>query len=386
MKKELAIAHGYTIDTEGNIYDEQGNEVKTYINPCGWLSVRINNRIYTVARLVADTFICNPDGLLCVKCENGDRTDCNLGNIKRYYSGSLADEDGDNELPDGNATTSRIEIIKYDLNDNAVEVYNGYAEAMEAMGYSEAGIRTLIATPKRTRPKGYYLKVFKEKIDCGVDYEIINRRMSADDVASYKVICWDNDNEYKFDNVDDCCERNPHWNRSNIFAALKERNKIIHGYWWRWGEYVPRQGKKQHRDCNLIVARYDSNGNLLKVWRNVFVKDIAAEVGTPPPSISYAIKSGRSTKGYYFRVYEPEDIVEQTIYVEPKREPKQPKPKGKPMPNKGKLFQVSKDGEVVGKYKSIREAAKALGYSVNTIYSRQAKALVYTFEWVDADK
>lgn len=86
MKKEF-LNTGYYVDTEGNVYGKRVNKLNLPIDRCGYkrATLRLGDKkpMYkTVHRMVAITFIPNPDNLPCVNHIDGNKLNNKVENLE----------------------------------------------------------------------------------------------------------------------------------------------------------------------------------------------------------------------------------------------------------------------------------------------------------------
>lgn len=87
MRKMIKDFPSYQIDENGNVFNEKGLKLKQETMRNGYLRVSLSNETEThkrhlVHRLVADTFIPNPNRLPQVNHINEDRTDNRVENLE----------------------------------------------------------------------------------------------------------------------------------------------------------------------------------------------------------------------------------------------------------------------------------------------------------------
>lgn len=72
---------GYSVDTCGNVYDESGSLVKTYINNGGYTTVFLYGVPVQIHKLVAEAYLEKRSSADVICHINGDRTDSRLENL-----------------------------------------------------------------------------------------------------------------------------------------------------------------------------------------------------------------------------------------------------------------------------------------------------------------
>lgn len=85
--KDVKGWEDYTIDTDGNIFSKRKNKyLKQTINKYGYCKVTLQKnkykKMYSVHRLVAETFVANPKNLPQVNHIDSDRTNNNINNLE----------------------------------------------------------------------------------------------------------------------------------------------------------------------------------------------------------------------------------------------------------------------------------------------------------------
>lgn len=77
-----SIEKGYFVSPKGNIYNRHGNLIKGAIDHCGYKHVILNRKNKRVHRLVAETFIPNPDNKPCVNHIDGNKLNNAVDNLE----------------------------------------------------------------------------------------------------------------------------------------------------------------------------------------------------------------------------------------------------------------------------------------------------------------
>jgi hypothetical protein len=102
MLKVIEFAKNYKIDTEGNVFGFRG-KMTPIVMKCGYLRVKLScddgkQRSFLVHRLVALTFIKNPDNKPQVNHKDGIKSNNNLSNLEWVTAGENQIHAYENEL------------------------------------------------------------------------------------------------------------------------------------------------------------------------------------------------------------------------------------------------------------------------------------------------
>lgn len=168
---KLRNFENYEIDTYGNVFRDN-RQIKPQLNKNGYLRVYLskNGKVSKkyVHRLVAETYIPNPENLPQINHKDGNKLNNNANNLewctaKENINHSFAK--GLSYVPKGeknplygrydiNANRHK-EIIQYDLYNNFIKKWNSIAEASRKLKISYNGIRNCCI--KKTKKFGGYV-------------------------------------------------------------------------------------------------------------------------------------------------------------------------------------------------------------------------------------
>lgn len=73
---------GYFVSPNGNVYNRHGDVMQGGIGRCGYRYIILNRKHKNVHRLVAESFIPNPDNLPCVNHIDGNKLNNSVNNLE----------------------------------------------------------------------------------------------------------------------------------------------------------------------------------------------------------------------------------------------------------------------------------------------------------------
>lgn len=136
--KDIPNFNGYQASCQGRIFSQKRNKVlKTNKNEKGYLRVNLSvngkRTSQRVNRLIAMTFLDNPDNLPEVNHKNGNKEDNTVNNLEwctHLYN--MQEAYKNNQIPPRKANKTSFtpkQVLKYDLDNNLLNKYNTLSEA-----------------------------------------------------------------------------------------------------------------------------------------------------------------------------------------------------------------------------------------------------------------
>ena len=152
--KTIAEAPNYEISTKGNVRNKIS---KRMLKPQAFgatgykqvsLKIKETNKFQKryIHRLVAQTFIDNPENKREVNHINGDKLDNRLSNLEWVTSS----ENQIKRHQQGNIQTSNRKIGRFDLDGNLLEEYESIINAARAMGVQRGAIDSAVYKRHKT--------------------------------------------------------------------------------------------------------------------------------------------------------------------------------------------------------------------------------------------
>ena len=171
MEKILNVKDtGYKASNLGYIIDPKGNKCTITLNDTGYCYIRINKKKVLLHRIIAETFLPNPEGKSQVNHKNGDKTNNCVWNLEwctpyenkmhsKYVLGNSMDGIN-NPMYGVNGRLSPVykdDIVQLDKYGNKLNIFTTGLEAAKYINGNQAGIYKCLS-PKCVNKtyKGYY--------------------------------------------------------------------------------------------------------------------------------------------------------------------------------------------------------------------------------------
>ena len=265
----------YTITEDGVIYDSNNNAVKTFINAAGHVAAVLNDRIITVAYLVANTWLKN-DNYMCVGFRDKDITNIKASNLYWYY-------EGEEEAPQIHFENIYFNKEKYvaliDINGNVVRKYICLEDAK-----ADFNLNNNYAISSHKVIDGKYILVRlidynKETFDRDLKpyfysrTNAIRQSISRDIYEGTKVIRYDyNGNVIKeYSNIKEAAEELNTYKQSIAKCCRGELITSVNSIWRFEGDAFDKYKTRKKRNVSKdkTVLQIDINGDIIKEYKNI---------------------------------------------------------------------------------------------------------------------
>lgn len=137
----------YYVSSLGRFKNSKGIIMKNYKpHHSGYIYVRVNNDKYALHRLVAFTFLENPENKAYVNHIDGNKTNNALVNIEWNTPNENSLHSHKIGLNKGN----KRKIVQYDLEINKITDYNSIVEASKTLNISQSNIKAVLYNKQKT--------------------------------------------------------------------------------------------------------------------------------------------------------------------------------------------------------------------------------------------
>ena len=163
MWKTIPVDNNYEASKDGQIREKQNHTiVPQWKDKDGHLLATLSGHVHRVHRLIALTFISNPNNLPVVNHKNFNKSDNHIANLewvsysensKHSYTGNHRDksaQDWTEKVQPLAAQASRMKVAQYDLQDNLLNVFNSQREANEKTGVCRSSITRCVNGRRKT--------------------------------------------------------------------------------------------------------------------------------------------------------------------------------------------------------------------------------------------
>ena len=198
------------------------------VNENGYIKVYVYNKSYALHRVVALTFIENPENKEQVNHIDGNKINNSVNNLEWVTN----KENQIHKFKTGLGNNYTRKIIQYDLEMNEIKQYNSIVEASNLLNIGKSNIRGVLNGSRKTAG-GFVFKYIEDKIDNSSEKIIINKNRGR------KVVQYDlNMNTINIHNSIADAGRNLNIHKNNIWGVINNYKKTAGGFIFRYLEEI----------------------------------------------------------------------------------------------------------------------------------------------------
>ena len=205
-----------------NIYEQIMDNYK--VNENGYIKVYIYKKTIALHRLVAYTFLENPENKEQVNHKDGNKLNNKVENLE--WCSNAENQKHKFEMGLGNNFTRKVK--QYDLNWNLIKEYNSISSAAKEMNISKGTIQSVLLKNRKTAA-GY---IWKYSDDVNIDF---SEKISINENKGRSVGQYDlNVNLIKIHNSIADAGRNVGVHKNNIWGVINNFRKTSGGFIWKY--------------------------------------------------------------------------------------------------------------------------------------------------------
>ena len=174
MWKIIPVDNNYEANTNGQIRDKNTLKIiSQWKDKDGYLIANLSGKLYRAHRIIALTFISNPNNYPVVNHKNFNKSDNNVTNLEwvSYSENSKHSFTGNHrknsvkkwvsKVQPRGAEASKTKVIQYDLKGKVLNIYNSQREASEKTGVCRSSITRCVRHNRKTAG-GYIWEYYLE--------------------------------------------------------------------------------------------------------------------------------------------------------------------------------------------------------------------------------
>ena len=160
------------IDKNGNKHTIRGKKKIPHDNGKGYLAYNINNKHVYAHRIVAETFIPNPENKPEVDHIDGNRCNNCVWNLRWVTKRENQDNPITKRRNKVSHDSQKKSVIQLDLNGNYIKKWVGIGEAARFLGIRRTEIVGILSTNRASKTINGWQFVYEEDYDPSKDYRI----------------------------------------------------------------------------------------------------------------------------------------------------------------------------------------------------------------------
>ena len=192
-----------------------------------------NSKLFTIHKLVAETFIPNPDNLPCINHKDENKHNNHVDNLEWC---TIAYNNIYGTARERAGSKMRIKVLKFDLQGNLLRQYDGLGMASKEENISKGNIENVCTHRNGKKTLNGFIFMYEDDyIKNGfIGYKSTKNRMINKYDLNGKFIC-------SYESIKQAGESIPYLSNngeSNITAVCRGRQKTAYGYIWRYSDDV----------------------------------------------------------------------------------------------------------------------------------------------------
>jgi len=223
--EEMLIDKNYYVSNLGRFKNSYGTIMENYKpNENGYIRVYISNKTFLLHRLVALTFLENPENKETVNHMDGNKLNNTIDNLE--FATNQEQEIHKHTIGLGNNFTRKVK--QYNLNWNFIKEYDSIVLAAKEMNVSKGTIRGVLIKYRKTAA-GY---IWRYSDDIDIDF---TEKITINENRGRKICQYDlNMNLINKHNCIADAGRNIGVHKNNIWAVINNTKKTAGGFIWKY--------------------------------------------------------------------------------------------------------------------------------------------------------
>ena len=215
----------YFVSSLGRYKNSFGMIMDNYkVNENGYIRVYIYNKTFLLHRLIALTFIENPENRQQVNHKDGNKLNNSISNLE-WLSNR---ENQIHKFQTGLGNNFTRKIIQFDLNMKQIKIHDSIAGAAKELNISKGTIQSVLLKNRRTAA-GFIWKYIEDK---NIDY---NEKITINPNIGRKVCQYDLDmNLICIHNSIADASRKVNIHKNNIWGVIHNFRKTSGGFIWKY--------------------------------------------------------------------------------------------------------------------------------------------------------
>lgn len=225
FNEEILIDKKYYVSNLGRFKNSCGTIMENYkINDNGYIRVYIHKKTFALHRLVAFTFLENPENKETVNHKDGNKLNNSVNNLE--FATNKEQQIHKFEIGLGNNFTRKIK--QYDLEFNEIKTFNSIVEASKELNIGKAGINATCLY-KQKHSGGFVFRYLEDTSFDKSEKVSVNKNIGRN-VCQYDL----NMNLIKIHNSIAEASKITNIHKNNIWGVINNLKKTSGGFIWKY--------------------------------------------------------------------------------------------------------------------------------------------------------